>query len=140
MGRPRYEALDHIADAQVRIFGDTLEELFANAAYALFNTMADIGTVCVRERRALPITADDLEHLLHAWLSDLLFLFATRQMLLSEFDVRSVNPQQITATVGGERLDLQRHTFYTEIKAVTYHQLRIEPRKDGWVAEVIFDI
>lgn len=140
MEKKRYEVLDHIADVQVRVFGDTLADLFANAAFALFDTMADIQSVPERTQRALDISADDLEHLVHAWLSELLFLFATQHLLLSRFHVLSVTPQRVTAEVGGEPLDLQRHTFYTEIKAVTYHQLRVERSPHGWVAEIIFDI
>ncbi len=140
MEKKRYEALDHIADAQVRVFGGTLEELFANAAFALFDTMADAQGVAARQRRRLNVAAEDVEHLLHSWLSQLLFLFATQHLLFSEFHIASLTPQHMSAEIGGEPLDLQRHTFYSEIKAVTYHQLRVERRPTGWIAEVIFDI
>ncbi|MBI1747638.1 MAG: archease [Acidobacteria bacterium] len=140
MNKPRYEALDHTADARVRVSGDSMEALFANAAFALFDTMADLGCVQTRQRLSLHVSADNRERLLHAWLSELLFLFATQHLLLSEFCIRSLTPTRLEAEVGGEPLDLGRHTFYTEVKAVTFHQLRVECREGEWIAEIIFDI
>ena len=40
----------------------------------------------------------------------------------------------------GEKLDFKRHRLKTEIKAVTYHQLKVQKVKDTWQAEVIFDV
>ena len=40
----------------------------------------------------------------------------------------------------GEALDLQRHELSHEVKAITYHGLRVEATADGWLAEVIVDI
>jgi len=37
-------------------------------------------------------------------------------------------------------VDLSRHLVYTEIKAVTFHGLQIEPTASGWKAQVIFDL
>ena len=52
-------------------------------------------------------------------------------------EVEEITPQTIQATVLGRRAgrapDLQ-------IKAVTYHQLKIEREGEGWRAEVFFDI
>ena len=52
---------------------------------------------------------------------------------------------EVTATgvkgcAWGERIDPARHVLAHEVKAITYHGLRVEREGDGWVAEVIVDI
>ena len=41
----RYILVDHTADMMVRAFGDTLEECFGNAAYALFDQTVDLSDI-----------------------------------------------------------------------------------------------
>ena len=48
--------------------------------------------------------------------------------------------QRILATAKGQPIDQSRHTLYTEIKAVTYHQLKVQKIEHGWIARVIFDV
>ena len=46
----------------------------------------------------------------------------------------------LTGTAWGEPLDRARHALGHEVKAITYHGLRVEQTADGWLAEVIVDI
>ena len=46
----------------------------------------------------------------------------------------------LTGTAWGEPLDRERHQLEHEVKAITYHGLRVEQTPDGWLAEVIVDI
>jgi len=46
----------------------------------------------------------------------------------------------LNGTIWGDILDPTRHQIGTEIKAVTYHGLRVEQHADGWLAEVILDL
>ncbi len=140
MGNPRFELLDHIADLRVRVFGKDPNELFANAAYAMFSVMADLSNVVPVSKKDVEVSAEDLEGLLVQWLSDLLFLVATQQFIASQVNITEMNGTKLRAEVYGEELDLAKHEFHTEIKAVTYHQLKIEKVNDHWIAEIIFDI
>jgi SHS2 domain-containing protein len=74
------------------------------------------------------------------WLAELNFRHVTRHELYCQFNVQGWNDQQLTAEVAGERVDTARHTLYTEIKAVTFHGLRIEQAGAGWQAQIIFDL
>ena len=40
----------------------------------------------------------------------------------------------------GEPMDPARHEPNHEVKAITYHGLKVEKTADGWLAEVIVDI
>ena len=48
--------------------------------------------------------------------------------------------RRVDGLVRGERLDLERHRFYTEIKGVTYHDFRVWQENGCWHARVIFDV
>jgi len=133
----RYEELDHTADVGIRAHGATLDELFAAAAAGMFSLVADLRKVRAVGEVEVRVKADDLEALMVRWLSELLFLHETQRLLLKEFDVR-IAGTSLEARARGEAIDKKRHELKLNIKAVTYHRLRID-RKAG-LAEVIFDI
>jgi SHS2 domain-containing protein len=60
-------------------------------------------------------------------------------MLFSSFNVK-VTDAGLTATARGEPYDPARHVLAHEVKAITYHELKVEQTADGWLAEVIVDI
>jgi SHS2 domain-containing protein len=133
----RYEELDHTADVGIRAHGASLDELFAAAAAGMFSLVADLRKVRAVGEVEVRVKADDLEALMVRWLSELLFLHETQRLLLKEFDVR-IDGTSLEARARGETIDKKRHELKLNIKAVTYHRLRID-RKAG-LAEVIFDI
>jgi len=55
------------------------------------------------------------------------------------FEVR-VGADGLEGTAWGEPYDPGRHPLSHEVKAITYHGLRVEPADGGWLAEVIVDI
>jgi SHS2 domain-containing protein len=135
-----HETFDHTADLGLRIRAADLDALFAEAAQALFETIVDdLGTVQPRERLDLELHGDDREYLLFDWLNELLFRWDTEHLLLSRFEVH-VAGDGLKGTAWGEPLDRARHTLGHEVKAITYHDLRVEWDTDGWLAEVIVDI
>ena len=85
------------------------------------------------------VEADERDDLLYDWLDELLFLFDTKHVLLCQFDVR-VKDGGLAATVRGEAVDPDRHRLDMEVKAITYHELKVERTSGGWLAEVIVDL
>ena len=73
------------------------------------------------------------------WLAELLYVVVTRRVVFAEFDCR-VGPAGLEATARGEPIDATRHDLDVEIKAITYHGLKVEQDADGWLAEVIVDL
>jgi len=138
--RPRYQHIDHTADVGLQIFGDTLKELFENAALGLFDIIANLEKVSPVVERQVKVETCDREALLVSWLSELNFLFFTKREIYKEFEVESLIDFKLTAKVKGERIDYDRHEIFTEVKAVTYHHLYIKETADGWEAQVIFDL
>jgi SHS2 domain-containing protein len=135
-----HETFDHTADLGLRIRAATLDELFAEAAEAMFATIVeDLRTVAQTQRVEVTLPADDREYLLFDWLKALLYHFDAEHLLFSRFEVQ-VGEDGLKGTAWGEPLDRARHELCHEVKAITYHGLRVEPTADGWLAEVIVDI
>lgn len=133
----RYELLEHTADVLVKAYGKDLEECFANAAYALFDQMVDASEVRPLEGVDLDAEGHDLESLLYNFLSEFLYLRDARQMVFSEFQV-SLDGLRLRCRCKGERFDHGRHRPRHEVKAITYHMLRVDPEEPS--VTVIFDI
>ena len=135
-----YEFFEHTADLGLRIRAADLDTLFAGAARALFAAIVDnLDAVQPLHQVEVRLPADDREYLLFDWLKGLLYRFDTEHLLFSRFEVR-VDEHGLTGTAWGEPLDRDRHELGHEVKAITYHGLRVEQTADGWLAEVIVDI
>ena len=135
-----YETFDHTADLGLRIRADTLDGLFADAARGLFSVLvANLDDVQPVEEVTFALDPDEFDLLLFDWLAELLYTFETRRLLLAQFDVH-VGDDGLRATARGEPLDPSRHVMAHEIKAITYHELKVQRSNGGWLAEVIVDI
>ena len=65
----RYEIIDHTADIAIRTGGRDLNAAFANAAFAMFDTMCNAASVKPVGEVEVRVEGDDLELLLVNWLS-----------------------------------------------------------------------
>ena len=140
----KYEYLEHTADVKFLAYGKTLEEVFENAALAMFNVIIDTEKVSGETAREVFLKSPDLESLLVDWLSELLYLFEVDEIVFRKFQVEEIREEEgeysINARASGEKYYPESHPFETEIKAVTYNQLEIEKTADGWKAQVVVDI
>src|SRR5438477_12139319 len=135
-----HETFDHTADLGLRIRADSLDALFAEAGQALFETIVpDLLSVRPERRVDVTIAGDDREYLLFDWLKQVLYHFDAEHLLLGRFEVH-VSDAELTGSAWGEPLDRSRHALEHEVKAITYHGLRVEKTEAGWLAEVIVDI
>ena len=140
MTQPKYEQVEHTADIAFRIYGESVEELFAHAAEALCSVLGKFDTPHCEVNRTVRLEAQGYEALLHDWLAELNYLHQTRKEIYHVFEIGQISQNGLEATIRGEPIDLKRHTIEIEIKAVTYHQLSVRQSEEGWQAFVIFDI
>jgi len=133
----RYEIIEHTADAMVRCTGGTVEECFENAAFAMFDLISDTSLVSGREEVNISVDGDDNESRLYALLSELLFILDSESLLLNEFRV-SFRGNTVKCKAFGEHIDIKKHKLRTEIKAVTYHMMNVDPAVPS--VTVIFDV
>jgi SHS2 domain-containing protein len=125
-----HRVLDHTADVGLEIAGATLEDLFEEAAIGLFALITD-GPVSPTGEVGVALSAPDLESLLVRWLNELLFLQATEGWLLSAFRVAIGRAGEaglsLEARAVGRRGGPGRTGQRREVKAATYHGLKVEP-------------
>lgn len=135
-----YELFEHTADIGLRVRAASLDELFAEAGRAMFSVIiANPDALRPVQEATVEVAPAEPDDLLHDWLAKLLFLFDTQRMIPAEYQVR-VHALGVSARVRGERFDPARHTIGMEVKAVTYHALRVEQTPEGWMGEVILDL
>jgi SHS2 domain-containing protein len=141
MSADPYEFFEHTADIGVRARAATLPELFVNAARAMYEAM---GAFQIRDRAAprhLQLQAESLEDLLHDWLAELLFELETRHRYYDRIEIAELTGQHLDARLQGGTIAWDRSQTNEEIKAVTYHKLKVEQTSDGhWCATIIFDV
>jgi riboflavin kinase/FMN adenylyltransferase len=135
-GARRYEEVEHTADACIRAFGQDLPELFANAAYGMFDLLADMEELHPTIEREVSLEAPDLESLLVDWLGELLYLREAHGEVYKEFEISTLSPTELRAVAKGGKGFVPR----VDIKAVTYHDLKIEKIEEGYVATIVFDV
>jgi SHS2 domain-containing protein len=136
----KYTLIDHTADIGIDVLGNSLQELFANAAYALFDIITDISKVERKTEYQVTVTGIDREQLLVNWLSELLYMHDVKNLLFQDFCITNIRENQLSASVWGEVFREDKHVIKTEIKAVTYHALSVFQENKQWKARVIFDL
>lgn len=135
-----YETFEHTADLGLRIKAADLPTLFAEAGRGLTSIIvANVDQVRPVREVNIDLPQEQLDELLFDWLNEILFAFESEHLLLTEFDVR-IDDAGLKAVARGELADESRHRLEHEIKAITYHGLKVEQTPDGYLAEVIVDI
>lgn len=138
----RYRVLPHTADGKFQAYGGTLEEAFGNAALALASLMWDWAAIEPALRHEVRVSGSDREQLLVKFLGEIVFLFETRQFLLGRVERLAIEPRAggyvLEAVLAGETL-AERHELYGDVKAVTYHDLKIEAC-GGFTVQVVVDL
>jgi SHS2 domain-containing protein len=139
-----FEIVEHTADVGIRGRGDSLDALFTSMARGLFAVIADPATVRTDPkagggRRSIRLDADSAADLLHDWLDELNALHQIHAELYRRFTVH-VTDTSLTAIAEGETIDPDRHDLRVEVKAVTWHDLRLNRTGDGYEAFVLLDI
>lgn len=149
-GNLPFEVIEHPADVGFLAYGATLEEVFANAALAMLSLACELSGIEEREQRELEATGADDEALLYAWLAEILAIADAEQLFFRRVKVTALAPAgsdhpprgtgRVRGVAYGEKFDKVRHRPGTYIKAVTYHQLRVEQTTKGWRAQVYLDV
>ncbi|MDD4183065.1 MAG: archease [Candidatus Omnitrophica bacterium] len=139
----KYEILSHTADIRVKIFGKNQEDLFTNSAICLFELLTD-EKVKAQKTRRIELSAARLDDLFVSWLNELISIFYSYKFLPVKYAV-SVDSlsgtKKLVATISGADFNpYDNKSIKSEIKAATYHNLKIEKDKKGFMAEIVFDV
>ncbi len=137
-----YRDLDHTADRAIEAWGPDLRELFRAAAEGMFSESVSCADIEPEQEWQIQVEADSLEGLLHAWLSELIWVSERDEASVCRVEVREVQTEPHRArgrAWGGSPPPEMPHTG-APVKAVTYHDLRVWEEGGVWRAHLVFDV
>lgn len=144
--RKRFEFFDVTADIGYWAYGTTLEEVFENAALAMFDVITDVKKVSKKLIKELSVESEDKISLLYDFLEELLILQEVDLIFFSEFDVEiklkkteNGNNYKLNALAKGEYINWKIHKRKSEVKAVTFHMMEVFC-EDIYKVRVILDL
>ncbi len=135
-----YSFFDHAADVGIRVRAASPEALFAAAGRALMEWIGPRPAGAPSPRAPVSIEAADREELLVRWLQELLCLFHLQHAYFVDASPIEVGPAVLRAVPLAAAWDEASCSEYQEVKAVTYHKLRVAQVDGEWQATVILDI
>ena len=140
----KYEYLPHTADVKFRAYGKTLEEAFANAAFALYNVMVDTKKVKAKATKKIAADGIDLPSLLQNFLEQFIILLDTDNFFLAAIKKMAIkksssqNYKLTAVAVGDEAKNYE--TIGPQVKACTYNSMYVKREGELWQAQVVVDI
>ena len=130
-----FEEVSHTADWSARVWAPDLPTLFKEAARAMNSLSGTVIGTNGRVSRALQVEGPDLESLLVAFLSELVYYQEQENLTFDDFDLR-VAGQWLKVAMEGAPIE----SVDKAIKAVTYHNLKIERTTEGFETTIVFDV
>lgn len=129
--------VDHTSEVQLQMGAESLAGLAAEAGQAL-------GLLLLRGApaepagppRTLEVASADREALIVDWLNEILFLAEVDLWVPVEFEIEEASPAHLKAAARGVPVESPP----SNVKAATFHGLRVVETEEGLEAEVIFDV
>jgi SHS2 domain-containing protein len=125
---------DHTADITIECWAPTLETAFEEAALATFEVILDSSTVTPTESAEIETRGYDMEELLVEWIGHLIALIDITGRFYSKFEVDNISKEAeeyvLKGRAIGETIDFDKHDTKTEVKAMTYADMKIDQKLD----------
>lgn len=131
-----FEEVEHTADWALRIWAADLAGLLTAAAQGMLGLVDARPAGDDRQWRNVRLETEDREGLLVSWLEEILFLLETEGRTCTAFEI-TIDGQ---CALDGRVQTAQAARPKKSIKAVTYHNLRIEQSEHGLETVVVFDV
>ena len=135
-----FRLLEHTADMGIEATGDSLEEIFIEAARGLRSMIFGDSPITAAQEVPVEIHGADNGELMVGLLSEILYLFEVRGLAPADFVIVEIAGGILKAQVRGETFDPARHPVEREVKAITYHQLSVAKDAAGWWARLYVDL
>ena len=127
--------IEHTADWEMHIWAPDLAGLLEQSARGMYHLMGVQTKAGYSQNHQIQITYQDEESLLVSFLSELLYLLETKNLVFDQFTWTLNKESFLVEMVGIPLTSLSK-----EIKAVTYHNLSIHKTSERFEANVVFDI
>ena len=129
------EIFEHTADAGIRAESPTLSEAFNEVSLAFTEIVTGGSLPNKKTNFKIEIEATTLDSLLVNYISHLIYLFDTKNFLVCSADITvKTESCTISGNLEGDFYDESKHGYGVEIKAVSYHMLKIS---EGPPSEIV---
>jgi len=132
-----HRSIEHTADLAVELWAPDEPALLVEGARALVELLTEDGEVRATAERTVELSAIDPEDRLVRWLAEVLYWATVDGFLVTDATL-ALPDTALRGTVRGQ--SNAAALVRTEIKAVTYHDLRLERGPTGVRARVVFDV
>jgi len=136
MSRAEFEEIEHTADWAIRVNASDLDSLFERAAQGMFELIGCANLEAKTIIRPITLQAADLETLLVSWLEELLYLLDTENLMFTKASLQIPSEKQLLASISL----LPTKEQWKEIKAVTFHNLKVNQVSNGFEVTIVFDV
>ena len=136
----RYRVLRRSSELSVRLAGDSLPRVLADAGFALFDLLVDLDAVEARESVTVEAEGVDHDDLMVNWIRELLYEYQASGYVLKEFAIHEAGDFFVRAEARGEKFDPDRHEEREAIGAVDERSSHLGKMGDQWTAQVGFEL
>ncbi|TLX82864.1 MAG: archease [Thaumarchaeota archaeon] len=138
-----FRYLEHVTDAYIEAYGDSMEEAFSYAAKGTVNVMFEIKDIQGTSKVDFRIEGVDYYELLFNWLERVHLLITIDNQVISNFELKISKLDskfQLTGWGMVETIDIKKHGYKIEIKGVTYHEMEILQQGNQFKVKFILDL
>ena len=138
-----FRDLEHVTDAYIEAYGESMEEAFSYAAKGTVNVMFEIKDIQGTSKVDFRIEGVDYYELLFNWLERVHLLITIDNQVISNFQLKITKLDskfQLSGFGMAETIDITKHGYKTEIKGVTYHEMEILQQGNQYKVKFILDL
>ncbi len=131
-----YKFIEHRSDIIIEANAINFPLALCELAKGMFTQMSSKDATA-KDRLEIKSKAPEKEELVVTFLSDILAQCEIKQFTPKKIEIKKFDEKNnsLSAILFGEK-----KVPKNIIKAVTYHELKVEETKDGWTLRVLFDI
>jgi SHS2 domain-containing protein len=135
MNQRGYREVEHTADWELEVWAPDFPILLEQAARGMYALSGVELLISQRITRNLSLIISDLESALVEFLNELIWYGEDEQLGFDQFQI-TILEDRLSARLTGAPIDHQMK----EIKAVTFHNLRINRTDSGFKVNIVFDV
>lgn len=135
----KYESIEHTADLGIKAYGRDLAELFSNAGFGMFDIIAELKAFKPSQSFNINLEEENLEELLVSWLRELLGKYIFSNLVVVSSEIKEISEKKLKAVIYCDKIK-DNSKIKKDVKAVTYHDLRVERKGDFYETQIIFDV
>jgi len=138
MASRNFDFLEHTADLVIRVWGQSLAELFCHSAEGLAKALGFSNKDATNQIvEIIEISAPNVEILLVDFLNEILTKTQINRIVYPKIEIIELNDKKIKAKIYGQLIKRLKK----DIKAATYHGVKIKKNKKvGYTVDLLFDI